>query len=285
MGRGRLVGRAVGVSAVSAPIATRPGSIGIMGGTFDPIHLGHLAVAEEARESLGLERILFVPAGVPPHKLHGAIAAAEDRLAMVILAITGNAAFETRRTDVDRPGPSYTADTVALLAAEVRGRAGTPDLTLIMSSETLDGLPSWRDPGRLLEACRVAVVPREDRPLPATAWLASRFPGLEDRFDLLDGPRLAISSTGIRARVAAGRSIRYLVPDAVERYIHDHGLYSGPRRSPQPPPPPTFPRPARGPGPPERRASPAAPGSSRAPARPPRPLNARRSTSRGGSSS
>lgn len=216
------------MTAVSPPTVTRPGSIGIMGGTFDPIHLGHLAVAEESREALGLERILFVPAGLPPHKLDGAIAAAEDRLAMVALAIAGNAAFEARRTDVDRPGPSYTADTVALLAAEVRQHGGTPDLTLIMSSETLAGLPGWRDPGRLLDACRVAVVPREDRPLPEVAWLASRFPGHEDRFDLLDGPRLAISSTGIRARVVAGRSIRYLVPDAVEAYIHDHGLYSGP---------------------------------------------------------
>jgi nicotinate-nucleotide adenylyltransferase len=218
------------MTAITAPAVTRPGSIGIMGGTFDPIHLGHLAVAEESREALGLERILFVPAGVPPHKLHAAISAADDRLAMVDLAIAGNGAFASRRTDLDRPGPSYTADTVALLAAEVRQRGGTPDLTLIMSSETLDGLPSWHDPRRLLEACRVAVVPREDRPLPAAGWLASHFPGLEDRFDLLDGPRLAISSTGIRARVAAGRSIRYLVPDAVERYIHDHGLYGDLRR-------------------------------------------------------
>ncbi len=227
MGRRRVVGGAVGVTAVEPPTITRPGSIGIMGGTFDPVHLGHLAVAEESREVLGLERVLFVPARVPPHKPDGAVAGGEDRLAMVRLAIAGNPAFEASRIDLDRPGPSFTADTVALLSAEVRDRGGTPDLTLIMSTETLAGLRTWRDPDRLLRACRVAVVPREDQPLPDAAWLASQFPGLEDRFDLLDGPRLAISSTEIRARVAAGRSIRYLVPDAVERHIHDHGLYAG----------------------------------------------------------
>ena len=216
---------------VRGPRPLRPGSAGVMGGTFDPIHVGHLAIAEEARESLGLERILFVPAGVPPHKPDGADASVEDRLAMVQLAIAGNPAFALSRVDVDRPGPSYTADTMALLAAAARDAdpAATPDLTLIMSAETLAGLPEWRDPERLLAECRVAVVPREAYPAPDPAWLRRHFPGLEDRFDLLDGPRLGISSTAIRERVAAGRSIRYLVPEAVERHIADHGLYTGRR--------------------------------------------------------
>jgi len=200
-----------------------------MGGTFDPIHVGHLAIAEEARESLGLERILFVPAGVPPHKPDGAEASVADRLVMVELAIAGNPAFALSRADVDRPGPSYTADTMAVLAAMARDRGTTPDLTLIMSAETLAGLPDWRDPARLLGLCRVAVVPREAYPAPDPAWLARNFPGLEDRFDLLDGPRLGISSTGIRQRVGARRSIRYLVPEAVERHIADHALYTGRR--------------------------------------------------------
>jgi nicotinate-nucleotide adenylyltransferase len=214
---------------VRGPLPIRPGSAGVTGGTFDPIHVGHLAIAEEARESLGLERILFVPAGVPPHKPDGAEASVEDRLTMVELAIAGNPAFAMSRVDVDRPGPSYTADTMALLSAAAREDGGTPDLTLIMSAETLAGLPEWRDPGRLLAECRVAVVPREAYPAPDPAWLSLHFPGLEDRFDLLDGPRLGISSTGIRERVAAGRSIHYLVPEAVERHIADHSLYTGRR--------------------------------------------------------
>ena len=217
------------MTTVRPPAAIRPGSIGIMGGTFDPLHLGHLAVAEEAREALGLERILFVPAGIAPHKPGGAAASVEDRLAMVALGIAGNDAFALSRVDVDRSGPSFTADTVAILAAAARERGVAPDLTLIMSSETLDGLPGWHEPERLLAACRVAVVPREGHPVPDEAWLAAHFPASLGRFDLLDWPRLTISSTAIRERGAAGRSIRYLVPEAVERHIADHGLYTGDR--------------------------------------------------------
>lgn len=226
------------------PVAGMARSIGVMGGTFDPIHLGHLAVAEEAREALGLSRILFVPAGLPPHKPHGAVASTEDRVAMVQLAIAGNPAFALSRVDVDRPGPSYTTRTMALLrdalASEARAHPGglaatdmnadTPaaavQLTLIMSTETLAGLPGWREPRRLLEECRVAVVPREGHASPTQAWLSEQFPGLEDQFDLLEGPRLGISSTAIRDRIAAGRSIRYLVPETVERHIADHHLYA-----------------------------------------------------------
>jgi len=207
-------------------MAVRPGSIGIMGGTFDPIHLGHLAIAEEAREALGLARVLFVPAGIPPHRPAGAVAPAGERLAMVALAIAGNPAFELSRVDVDRDGPSYTADTVALLAASEERAGRIPDLTLILSAETLAGLPGWRAPERLIGRCRVAVAPREGHPFPDAAWFQREFPGLEDRFVLLDGPRLGISSTEVRARVVAGRSIRYLVPEAVERHIADHGLYT-----------------------------------------------------------
>ncbi|MES2209938.1 MAG: nicotinate-nucleotide adenylyltransferase [Chloroflexota bacterium] len=210
---------------------TRPGSAGVMGGTFDPIHLGHLAVAEEAREALGLETILFVPAGLPPHKLEGAAASAEDRVTMVRLAIAGNPAFELSRVDVDRPGPSYTADTIALLGDARLGTGVEPDLTLIMSTETLAGLPSWHQPLRLVRQCRIAVVPREGHAAPSDAWLTEHFPGLEHRFDLLAGPRLGISSTAIRDRVASGRSIRYLVPEAVERHIADHHLYARANRA------------------------------------------------------
>ena len=199
--------------------ATR--AIGIMGGTFDPIHVGHLAVAEEAREALVLERVLFVPAGQPPHKLPGSVSPVRDRVAMVELAIAGNPAFELSTVEIERVGPSFTVDTVEALASAHRGTT----LHLILSAETFAELPSWHEPERLFEAARMAVVPREGYPAPDPAWLGRAFPGREDRVDYLGGPRLGLSSTALRTRVAAGRSIRYLVPPAVEAYIVDHHLY------------------------------------------------------------
>lgn len=196
-------------------------AIGIMGGTFDPIHVGHLAVAEEAREALGLDRILFVPAGQPPHKLPGSVSRVGDRVAMVRLAIAGNAAFELSMAEVDRQGPSFTVDTVEALARANPG-AG---LQLILSAETFAELPTWHEPDRLFAAARMAVVPREGYPAPDPGWLSSAFPGREDRVDYLEGPRLGLSSTALRTRVEAGRSIRYLVPAAVADYIAEHQLY------------------------------------------------------------
>jgi nicotinate-nucleotide adenylyltransferase len=216
----------VGIVAVRPASARVPGSIGIMGGTFDPIHLGHLAAAEEAREALGLERILFVPAGRPPHKPERPVTPAQHRLAMVERAIAGNAAFELSRVEVDREGPSYTADTVELLAAAERGDGDDPDLTLILSVESFHGLPTWHEPRRILQLCRLAVVPRGGFQTPERAWLAEQFRGVPVRVAFLDAPRLRLSGSEIRQRVAAGRSIRYLVPDAVIDYIGDHGLYT-----------------------------------------------------------
>lgn len=196
-----------------------------MGGTFDPVHIGHLAVAEAAREQLDLARILFLPAGDPPHKPGAVVASPADRVAMVELAIAGNPAFELSRLDVDRPGPSYTLDSVGLIGQAELEAGRIPDLVLIMSAETLAELPTWHEPERLLEASRVAVAPREGHAPPERAWIERAFPGRSDRILVLDGPRLGISSTDLRARLRTGRSIRYLVPDAVERYIADHGLY------------------------------------------------------------
>ena len=198
-----------------------------MGGTFDPIHIGHLAVAEEARDALGLERILFVVAGTPPHKAAGTVSSAEHRLAMVALAIAGNPAFELSRLEVDRPGPSYSADTVVELDRLERAAGRKPDLTVIMSAETLADLPTWHEPERLLALARVAVVPREGYPAPEPGWLARQLPdgGQEAHVDVLEGPRLGLSSTALRDRVAHGRSIRYLVPDPVASYIASHSLY------------------------------------------------------------
>jgi nicotinate-nucleotide adenylyltransferase len=194
-----------------------------MGGAFDPIHIGHLAVAEEAREVLNLESVLFVPTGSPPHR-EAAIAAAEDRLRMTTLAIAGNPAFRISRIEVDRPGPSFTLDTLEQLAAG-QPAGGTRDLVLILSAETFHDLPGWHEPRRILELARVAVAPRVGHATPDRDWLTAQFPGLEHRVTYLHGPRLGVSSTMIRARLAAGRSIRYLVPDPVIVDIGEHGLY------------------------------------------------------------
>ncbi len=189
-----------------------------MGGTFDPVHVGHLAIAEEAREAIGLDRILFVPAGTPPHKPASEVTPTAHRVAMVALAIQDNPAFDLSRIEVDRAGPSYTVDTVESLAHDA-------DVTLILSAETFRDLPTWHEPERLFESARLAVVPREGYPAPDPEWLAAAFPGRADRVRYLEGPRLDLSSTALRARVAAGRSIRYLVPAAVADYIAANGLY------------------------------------------------------------
>ena len=195
--------------------------LGIFGGTFDPIHIAHLAVAEEAAETLGLERVLFVPAGTPPHKPDGAITDAEHRLAMVELAIAGNERFATDRRELDRPGRSYTIDTLESLRRE------TPsDLVLIVSADSFLGLMSWREPRRILELARIAVAPRDGYPSAGPDFLAANLPDLVDCATFLDGPHLRLSASDLRARAAAGRSLRYLVPDAVAAYIGDHALYT-----------------------------------------------------------
>jgi nicotinate-nucleotide adenylyltransferase len=217
--------------------ATDPtaGSIGILGGTFDPIHVGHLAIAEEVREVLRLERVLFIPVGLPVHKPGRRVSPAEDRVSMVRLAIADNPAFAVSRLEVDRDGPSYAVDTLEALSARsgAGGRDGAPDLTFILSAEAYAALPTWHRPERILELCRMAVVPRHGAPPVDPAAMARVVRGADRRTVLLDGPRLDISGSAIRERVAAGRSIRYLVPDAVIAYIGDHGLYAAVRPSQQ----------------------------------------------------
>lgn len=209
------------------PLSGSGAAWGIFGGSFDPIHYAHLAAAEQARETLGLESVLFVPAGTPPHKLEQRLSAAQDRLAMIDLAIEGNPAFRSSSVELDRPGPSYTVDTLEQLAGEARGRGSeTPfRMVFIMSVEALLGFPDWHEPQRLLECAEVAVARRRGIRRPSATWLRQHFPGLEHRFRFLDGPELGHSSTDIRRRVSDGRSIRYLVPPSVEAYIHCHQLY------------------------------------------------------------
>jgi nicotinate-nucleotide adenylyltransferase len=205
-------------------------ALGVFGGTFDPIHIAHLAVAEEAAEALGLDRVVFVPAGEPPHKPGVPVTPGEDRLAMVELAVADNPRFAVSRIELDRPGPSYTADTLALLVEGTDAAVGTypPTLHLIVSAEAFAGLPTWHEPRRVLELARIIVTPRDGYPDATPDALASWFPDrpdLADRAVYLDGPRLHLSASTLRDRAAAGRSLRYLVPDAVCGYIGDHGLY------------------------------------------------------------
>jgi len=208
-------------------------SLGVLGGTFDPIHLAHLALAQEAAESLGLERVLFVPAGSPPHKPGVAITPGADRLAMVQLAIAGNDRFVASRLELDRDGPSYTVETLEALAATRRTEGVTGELTLILSADAFLGLLTWRNPRRVLELARLAVAPRDGYPEAGAGFLATNLPDLADRAVFLDGPRIRLSASVLRERAASGRSLRYLVPDAVAAYIGDHGLYRTPRRNDQ----------------------------------------------------
>lgn len=212
-----------------------PGSLGVFGGTFDPIHLAHLAVAEEAAESVGLERILFIPAGEPPHKPGRVITGAKHRLAMVELAIAGNDRFAVDRMELDREGPSFTVDTLEALHAARRSAGAPPDLALILSAEAFLELMTWREPRRIVELARLVVAPRDGYPDAGPGFLAERMPdipGLAERVIFLDSPRLRLSASDLRRRAAAGRSLRYLVPDTVAAYIGDHALYRNQRRNP-----------------------------------------------------
>ncbi len=225
-------GAALGARVSDGPRAVVPGSLGVFGGTFDPIHIAHLAVAEEAAEALGLERVLFVPAGAPPHKAGVAITAREHRLAMVELAIAGNDRFVVDRIELDRPGPSYTVDTLEALRAARHGEV-VGDLVLIVSAEAFRAFMTWRSPARILELARLVVAPRDGYPDARAEDLAGLVgPDAADRIASSIGPRLRLSASELRARAAAGRSLRYLVPDAVAAYIGDHALYRNQRRTP-----------------------------------------------------
>ncbi len=206
-------------------------ALGVFGGTFDPIHLAHLAVAEAARDALGLERVLFIPNRQPPHKPDRVVTPAADRLAMVRAAIEGNPAFEISTIEMDRDGPSYTADTLEALQAEQVAAGASPELALILSVEALAGLATWHEPARVLKLSRLVVAPRDGYPDVSAEAIAALVPSARARIAMLDGPRMRLSASDIRSRVAAGRSVRYLVPDAVAAYIGDHGLYQDPRRT------------------------------------------------------
>ncbi|HEY1169408.1 MAG TPA: nicotinate-nucleotide adenylyltransferase [Candidatus Limnocylindrales bacterium] len=210
--------------------------VGILGGTFDPIHYGHLVIAEQVREALGLDRVLFVPAALPPHKLNEPVAPAADRAAMVELAVAGNPAFSMSEIELRREGPSYTADTLTELADEAVRQGVARDLFFILSAEALNGLRNWHKPARLLRLARLVVVPRPGAPLPDATQLGLILPGgtaSAGRVECVETTLIAHSSSDVRSRAAEGSSLRYLVPPAVDAYIRDHRLYrsNNPRRT------------------------------------------------------
>lgn len=213
--------------------------VGILGGTFDPIHLGHLAIAAQVRTALQLDRVLFVPAAMPPHKLDQRITPAADRAAMVKLAIAGNPLFSMCEIELDRPGPSYTVDTLTELADEAARQGVARDLYFILSVDALAGFNSWREPARVLELARLAVVERPGVRFPDPSSLASLLPGgaaSAKRVQFIDTYLFPVSASEVRRRVASGQSIDDLVTPDVEAYIRDHRLYRSedPRRTARP---------------------------------------------------
>jgi nicotinate-nucleotide adenylyltransferase len=197
--------------------------LGVLGGTFDPIHFGHLLAAEETRTNLRLEQVLFAPAAMPPHKLQSPVLPVQHRLAMVRLAIADNPAFALSTVDVHRPGPHYTVDTIHLLREELGIDA--EDAFLIMGADSLMQLATWHEPARLIQICRLAVVARPNYQADLAA-LEAILPGLSSRLDWVTMPVLGISSTDLQRRMREGRSIRYQTPAAVARHIVEHHLYS-----------------------------------------------------------
>jgi len=187
-----------------------------MGGTFDPIHIAHLVMADQAVAQFGLVRLIFVPAPRPPHKGDGAEASFPDRLEMVRRAIAGNPRLAVSDIESRRSGPSYTIDTVRAVAAELPGE----ELTFVAGSDSLTQLAAWKLPEELLAACRFVVAPRPGFAIERTE------PRFADRIAVLDMPALDVSSRDIRRRLRRGASIRYLVPPEVEAFIREKNLYT-----------------------------------------------------------
>lgn len=195
--------------------------IGVIGGTFDPIHYGHLAAAEEARVRVNLEKVLFAVAGLPPHKLDEEVTPVEHRLAMVRLGISSNPDFELSRVDVDRSGPSYTVDTISIL--QEQWGQGT-EMFFILGIDSLVEVPTWHQPERLIQLCHLVAVARPGFEVDMRQ-LEDSVPGISSRVEIIGMPEVDISSSDLQRRVREGLPIRYQVPEEVERYIREHRLY------------------------------------------------------------
>ena len=199
-----------------------PLKLGVLGGTFDPIHLGHLLIAEEARERIGLDLVVFIPTGQPYLRPDSPIASAAHRLAMTRLGVADNPAFDVSAMEVERSGPTYTLDTLDALA---RQHGEEVELFFVLGVDSARTLPRWHEPAQVLARCTPVVVLRPG----AGEWdpreLDALAPGASQRAVRLQGPQLGISGTELRRRIACGASIRYWVPRTVEEYIAQHKLY------------------------------------------------------------
>ncbi len=195
-------------------------SVGILGGTFNPPHVGHLVMAQEARDQLGLDRVVLMPVAVPPHKEADGDPGPAVRLALARLAAEGEEGVEVSAAEIDRGGASFTVDTLR----ELHERDPEQELTFIVGGDMAHSLPAWREPARVLELARLAVAEREGI---GRDEIAARLAPLHDgsRVTFFDMPRIDVSSSDIRRRVAEGRPVRHLVPDAVARAIADRNLY------------------------------------------------------------
>jgi nicotinate-nucleotide adenylyltransferase len=205
--------------------------LGVFGGTFDPVHLGHLILAEQCRDQGRLDLVLFVPAARPPHKPEQPLTAFDRRAEMLALAVAGQPAFRVDELEKGRAGPSYTADTLAELHRQHPGA----ELFLLLGADTLHDLPHWYEPARIVELAGLLVVERPGWALPPPEGLRAALglpEGVSLRQQVVQSPLIHIASRDLRRRVAEGRTIRYLVPRAVEAYIADKHLYR-PGESPE----------------------------------------------------
>lgn len=197
--------------------------IGILGGTFNPVHYGHLIIAEAAREALGLDRVLFIPSGLPPHKSNSEVAGAEHRYDMVERAVRSNPYFEASRAEIERPGYTYTVDTLRSLGVRYGGNAG---LYFIIGADVINELTTWKNFKEVFALCSFIAFRRPGADRNSfegdTARLKEKYPL---SISVIEAPLIDISSTGIRERVSAYKSIKYLVPECVEEYIYENGLY------------------------------------------------------------
>lgn len=201
--------------------ARSPARLGILGGTFDPIHIGHLILAEEARDLLGLDQVLLAPAADPPHKREQGKSLATHRIKMVELAIADNPHLALSRIDVDRPGPHYTLDMMRLLQDQ---HGPGVEFFFLMGLDSLVDLPTWHKPAELMQQCRLIAFSRPDADFDWTA-LEAALPGVRQRVGLLPMPLMQISSRDLRQRAQQGRPLRYQVLPQIEQYIHEQRLY------------------------------------------------------------
>jgi nicotinate-nucleotide adenylyltransferase len=201
-------------------LSAAPTKIGVFGGTFDPPHLGHLLLAENAADALGLERVLFMPVADPPHKEADTMTAAYHRIRMVEMAIEDNPRFALSRLDVDRPGPHYTADTMALAHQQMP----FAEVYFLMGGDALRDFPEWHRPHEILQYAYLGVMRRPDAEIDLRK-IEAELPGITQRIRFVDAPEIGISATTIRERLRDGHSIRYQVIAKVERYIMEHQLY------------------------------------------------------------